>query len=236
MAMLDLHNTSQDWYASLAEAITTTDGTHIYLADPGSTGLTVPCWINIDSEIFRVTAVDTDNPSAGVDRLTVERGAGNSVGATHLVTAPVELLNNSLLFEEIHRVLYALKTFVKDATGQQDGIQRGGDGSQLEVTESDTPDMRVQVAPGSAVVSGEIVAITEATSTDTILAPTAPNSRIDLIQIDQYGDISVVTGTPSETPEAPSASTDCLSLATVEIGPGETTIEDADITDTRRYL
>ena len=65
----------------------TTDGTTIYVEHPYKfrAGTDVPCWVQIDDEVLKVTAVDLDTGA-----LSVERGVQGSVAATHELAVAVE--------------------------------------------------------------------------------------------------------------------------------------------------
>lgn len=111
--------------------------------------------------------------------------------------------------------------------------------------------MSVDVAAGAAWVAGDDDADAQptyrlrndATVNVTIEAADATNPRIDLVVARVYdsafagvsdtGTIEVVKGTAAGTPSAPSLPNNAIELAQVAVAASATTIEDADITDSR---
>jgi len=131
-------------------------------------------------------------------------------------------------------------------------------GGQLEVTENGTPDDTVLVAAGMGLVANSAYAagggnqryfVVRTTGTSvTIPANGSGNPRVDLIclKVDTgatpgvrgSGSSSavVVTGTAAASPTASAVPNDHLSLATVAVSSGFSTITDSDITDSRVQL
>ena len=124
----------------------------------------------------------------------------------------------------------------------------------LAVTQSGTPAMSVSVTAGVAYVQndeatdrGHYRIYNDAAVTKTIAAADPSNPRIDRViaQVRDATDISgadndwqiqVLTGTPAASPSAPALPNNAISLATVAVAAGATTIVNANITDTRTVL
>jgi hypothetical protein len=129
----------------------------------------------------------------------------------------------------------------------QTGVRRTND---LTVSQSGTPAMSVSIAAGWAVIVGDYttnmgayVAFNDATVTATITTADATNPRIDRVCLTVNDSaytgainnvaVNIVAGTPAGSPVAPSTPVNSISLATVAVGAGVTTIINANITDTR---
>lgn len=126
----------------------------------------------------------------------------------------------------------------------------GAGTTEMAVTQAGTPAMSVVVAAGWAWVLGSTSATqgmystyNDAAVTLTVTAANPTNPRIDLVCVTvrdaAYAGASndvilqVVAGTPAVSPSAPSLPASSLSLATVAVAAGVTTIVTANITDTR---
>jgi hypothetical protein len=133
------------------------------------------------------------------------------------------------------------------ASWSASGIARTND---LKVTQSGTPGMSVVVAAGWGIILGDYqinmgtyVAYNDADYTVAITGSNPTNPRIDRIVMtinDAYYSgstndvtIGVVTGTAAASPVAPATPTNSISLATIAVAAGATTIVNANITDTR---
>jgi hypothetical protein len=120
----------------------------------------------------------------------------------------------------------------------------------LAVTQNSPVGLSVRVASGWAAVVGTIqanmgtyVGYNDATATLSINAADPTNPRIDLVCLtvnDSYytgaldnAILQVVAGTPAGSPVAPTLPANSISLATVAVGAGATSITNANITDTR---
>lgn len=135
-------------------------------------------------------------------------------------------------------------------------VARGGVhpslGGELEVTENTSPDMNVRVASGIASIPGTENSVqgnyfvgNDATVTLSIAAADGTNPRIDLVVFnvrdsfysgaDDDAQLQVLTGTPASTPAEPTVPDNAIVLARVDVAAGETSIEDADITDRRHF-
>jgi len=123
-------------------------------------------------------------------------------------------------------------------------------GTILQVTAQTVPDATVKVAPGwTAIVGttqanmGTYVAYNDASTNLTITANSSGNPRIDRIVAtvnDSYYSgvtnnvtFTVVAGTPAVSPTAPATPANSISLATIAVANGFTTIVAGNITDTR---
>lgn len=129
----------------------------------------------------------------------------------------------------------------------QTGVRRTND---LAVSQSGTPAMSVSIAAGWAIIVGDYQAnmgaytvYNDAAATATITTADATNPRIDRVCLTVSDSsytgttntvaINVVAGTPAVSPTAPATPTNSISLATVAVAAGATTIVNANITDTR---
>lgn len=122
--------------------------------------------------------------------------------------------------------------------------------TSLQVTQSAVPGMSVSVAAGYAAIVGTTqsnmgvyTAYNDAATTATITTANPSNPRIDRVCLtvsDAYYTgalntvaINVVAGTPAGSPVAPATPANSISLATIAVGAGVTSILNANITDTR---
>ncbi|NDB57247.1 hypothetical protein EB001_02175 [bacterium] len=122
--------------------------------------------------------------------------------------------------------------------------------SSLAVTQNAPAGLSVLVASGWAAIVGTIQAnmgtytiYNDATTVLSITTANPTNPRIDLVcatvrdayYTGAFNDVilQVVAGTPAGSPVAPSLPANSISLATVAVGAGATSITNANITDTR---
>jgi hypothetical protein len=129
----------------------------------------------------------------------------------------------------------------------QTGVRRTND---LTVSQSGTPAMSVSIAAGWAIILGDYTSnmgaysvYNDAAVTGTITTADATNPRIDRICLTVSDSaytgstntvaVNVVAGTPAGSPVAPATPVNSISLATVAVAAGATTIVNANITDTR---
>jgi hypothetical protein len=122
--------------------------------------------------------------------------------------------------------------------------------SSLAVTQNSPAGMSVRVAAGWAAIigttqanMGAYVAYNDAQTTLTVTTANPTNPRIDLVCVtvrDAYytgafNDVifQVIAGTPAGSPVAPTLPANSISLATLAVGAGVTSITTANITDTR---
>lgn len=101
--------------------------------------------------------------------------------------------------------------------------------TDLEVTESSTPSMVLQVASGEAVIQG--ARYRYGYQTVTVTTAHATLERIDLVVADADGTIQVLAGTPGGAPA--SVASDQVLLATVTIPATDTAIGSSQIVDGR---
>jgi hypothetical protein len=126
-------------------------------------------------------------------------------------------------------------------------------GNKLQVTQTGAPSLAVIVKSGVAWIpgtesptQGAYGVINDADVTLSLTTAHATLPRIDRIvfkvEDSQYSgsnntsSLAVVTGTPAGSPAAPSTPANAISLATVMVVALDTTIVNADITDTRTYM
>jgi hypothetical protein len=122
--------------------------------------------------------------------------------------------------------------------------------TSLVVAQNSPPGMSVLVASGWAAIvgttqanMGTYVGYNDASTVLTVTTANPTNPRIDRVCMtvqDAYytGSLNdvimqVVAGTPSATPVAPALPANSISLATIAVGAGATSITTANITDTR---
>ena len=122
--------------------------------------------------------------------------------------------------------------------------------SSLAVAQAGTPAMAVQVAAGWGAIVGDFTTnmgvyqfYNDAATQLTVTTSNPSNPRIDRVVVtilDAYytGSSNTVTfqviaGTPAGSPVAPSVPQNSLSLATIAVAAGATSITNANITDTR---
>jgi hypothetical protein len=122
--------------------------------------------------------------------------------------------------------------------------------SSLAVSQNSPPGMSVLVAAGWAAIigttqanMGAYVAYNNAQDTLTVTTANPTNPRIDRVVVtvrDAYytgafNDVifQVIAGTPAGSPTAPATPANSISLATIAVGAGVTSILTANITDTR---
>jgi len=122
--------------------------------------------------------------------------------------------------------------------------------SSLAVTQAAVPAMAVQVAGGWGAVVGDFTTnmgvyqfFNDAATQLTVTTANPSNPRIDRVVVtilDAYYSGSsntvtfqVIAGTPAGSPTAPSTPQNSISLATIAVAAGATSITNANITDTR---
>jgi hypothetical protein len=122
--------------------------------------------------------------------------------------------------------------------------------SSLAVTQAGTPAMAVQVAAGWGAVVGDYTTnmgvyqfYNDAATQLTVTTSNPSNPRIDRVVVtilDAYYTgasntvtFQVIAGTPAGSPVAPSIPQNSISLATIAVAAGATSITNANITDTR---
>jgi len=122
--------------------------------------------------------------------------------------------------------------------------------TSLAVTQAATPAMAVQVAAGWGAIVGDYTTnmgvyqfYNDAATQLTVTTANPSNPRIDRVVVtilDAYYTGSsntvtfqVVAGTPAGSPTAPATPQNSISLATIAVAAGATSITNANITDTR---
>jgi len=212
------------WFASLNASVTIGAVSWV-LPSSGATNLGIPSLIHCESEIVKVTAVAVDTPSSGLDTLTVERAQDGTTATTHAANAYVGQFAYSGYHTEqnkrIDTCLYLLNSMFGGATG----ISRPPLDA-LHATAEGTPSMTVDIAPGGGVILGQPFA-TRVAAALTFTAP-GSNPRIDIIEVNQEGVVSAVTGTEAGSPSAPTATAGAVEIAKIHHTTAETSIKDAD--------
>jgi hypothetical protein len=240
MARVKPHKCTDNWLADL-DADMTAEETSCILSDSGSAGLEVPCMVNCEAEIMEVTQIEVDVPSVGKDTLTVVRGQWNTAGAIHLTGAVVQQLAYAGQVTELQDKIAALETMLMQMLGGAgDGIPGTSGYPELKVVAQSTPDMTVKVQAGAGLVDDQPACLETAFDTEAFVAPTV-NDRIDLVELDQDGEVMVKEGTEGSPPTPPSGDADTMTLAEVYLRSGMTCIKDTDdasngyITDKRTF-
>jgi hypothetical protein len=242
MAIVALHKVADDWYAELDTAMNDSV-TSVVLANSGATGSpSVPFYLDIDGEQMRCSAIATDTPSAGKDTLTVSRGENGTSAASHSAAATVAQNVYGKNFTELQDQINAISVLLTTQLANAEGVITSDLDTlpELKVTAQGTPDMTVNIAVGPCVVSGQITRLATATDTAAMTAPTG-DPRIDVVQINQSGTVSVVTGVENASPSAPAVDSNNIKLAEIYHRVGETVIKDTDdasngyITDSRTF-
>lgn len=122
--------------------------------------------------------------------------------------------------------------------------------SSMAVTPNSPAGMSVRVASGWAAIVGDeqanmgtYVAYNDASATLSVSTANPTNPRIDLVcatvrdayYSGAYNDVilQVITGTPAGSPVTPTLPDNSISLATIAVGAGATSITSGNITDTR---
>lgn len=104
----------------------------------------------------------------------------------------------------------------------------------LKVSEQDTPDMTAKVAAGACVIAGVLDGLEAETNTPTFVAPTT-NDVIAIVQ-GKDGALAIKYGTEAGSPSAPMVDAGYIKLAEVYLTPAHTTVQTADITDSREFV
>jgi hypothetical protein len=128
-------------------------------------------------------------------------------------------------------VLNRLATAEQDVAKRQ--VENNGYGVQtgLEVTASATPNMNVNVQPGTVYMpDGKRFAFTTATPI-TVSAADATNPRKDIVYVSSAGIISYLAGSPTATPAEPALPAGALHLYTIDLPAADTAIGQAQILD-----
>jgi hypothetical protein len=247
MAQLPFHGVTHNWFAQLNAAITSSDTSIVLKASGATAAPAVPFLAAIDTEGIRVTAVQVDTPSAGLDTLTATRGEMGTIAGAHLENDSIQNHIYTINLTETQHRLAAFERLFAAAYGDGEGVMAiDGTRTQLKVVAQGTPGMTVRVNAGSGIASGMPVSLSAYYDTTVIVAPTA-NPRIDVVEIGVnpktgISGILVVTGIEAGSPSAPSVTTGYYKLAEIYCRVGMTSIKDTDdstngyITDARRFL
>lgn len=146
--------------------------------------------------------------------------------------ARIECPNLTVAGLDINVYALAITSWLGSVTGvMPSAVSSAGD---LEVTEQGTPDMSVQIAVGAAVVSGKLDGLGLVTTSPTFEAPDA-NDVIAIVQL-KDGVVTLKYGTEAASPSAPSVDSGNIKLAEVLLTTAHTTVESADITDSRVFV
>lgn len=240
MAQRAVHMVADRWFAQLNATVNSSVTTWV-LKSSGATGLPVPSALqdvvlHCGTEKVLVTAIAEDTPSAGLDSLTVTRGYAGTTAASHAADAYV----GHFYYQEHHNDLASrlaqLEYFLWGQFGKTNGRLQSG----LYVQAEGTPSLTVEITAGGGFAVGQPVAL-RTTATKVFVAPIS-NPRIDVIQIDQEGNIEVKAGSENASPSAPSVDADALKLAEIYCRVGMTSIKNTDdatngyITNTENWL
>ncbi len=156
---------------------------------------------------------------------------GNQKAAAYAVNEHTTALN------EIYDVLF------QALASRTNGVFRkaGSANVYFLVQQTGTPGMSADILNGSAFAGDKPVFAATAGSTGTLVAPIT-NDRIDTIQLNQFGVLSVKTGAEDVSPVAPTIDANNIKLAEIYHRPATTQILDTDdstnsfITDSRTLI
>lgn len=226
MATLSMHQFNRLFSGTLDAAITDVQ-TSIVLSGLTTleTTVEVPFYARCDSEWMEVTAYAAATPTADKATLTVVRGAKGTTAASHAISAVVKHGLGKWEFEEHADRLYATERAFTDAISADGVVREAAASVALKAVAYGTPGASAYVNAGAAIVSGQPVQIAAQASVGPFSAPSG-NTRIDIVQIDQYGALSIKQGTLGGS--APSVDTACLLLAEVHLRSGNAVIKDTD--------
>lgn len=142
----------------------------------------------------------------------------------------------------IELALELVHFLLSQAWGGGNGVIRNAAADDLKVVANSVPDLFAKVRPGYAFISRFPYRLEAETATSEVTPPVS-NPRIDLVQARlATWDVSIVTGSESASPVAPSAQADCLALAKLYLRPGMTSIKNSDdgtngyIMDSRTFV
>ena len=102
------------------------------------------------------------------------------------------------------------------------------------VTNNDPVDNEINVAEGLVVINGLIVNVNEQNN-HVLPNADSSNDRYDIICVDNNGDITVITGTPSSTPVVPSLTSNACPIATVLRPANNNDVLDVNLWDGRYF-
>jgi len=106
----------------------------------------------------------------------------------------------------------------------------------LRPHEQTSPNMTVYVEAGTFIKSDGTGAVTYVGGSSPVFALPVGFSKIDLLTIDDNGNLGIEPGTPAGSPVPPTYPIDKQVLAEVTVNPGDSQILDAAIRDTRFFL
>lgn len=185
--------------------------------------LVLPYWVVFDEEQIEFTSIDT-----GADSATVVRGANGTTATTHIsgTIGRVEIVAKQII--EIQTDSTNVWAILHQTLGGADGVLRNAQVvTFLNVQANGVPDMEFDMLAGMAFVGAKGVNLTAVTESATLVAPSA-NPRIDVVEIDEFGVMYILTGTESGSPSAPSVTANRLGLAEIYHRVGSVHIDDVD--------
>lgn len=197
---------------------------------------TLPAFFVFDSEQVSISAVDT-----GTDIATLERGVNQTSPASHndLTVGHHRAIAGQI--NEIHEALAIIYGVMFQAAGGSDGVIENDNEDSLLVVAQSTPDMTVKFKAGVGFVSGKPIYDSADTDSSTLTAPTG-DPRIDTVQEDHYGTITILTGSEAGSPSAPDPESNNIKRAVIYHRVGSIHIDNDDdssnsyITDARVML
>lgn len=197
---------------------------------------TLPTFFVFDSEQVSISAVDT-----GTDIATLERGMNNTSPASHNDLAVGYHRAIAEQINEIHAALVIIYGAMFQSAGGTDGVIENDNEDSLLVVAQSTPNMTVKFKAGVGFVSGKPIYDSADTNSSTMTAPTG-NLRIDTVQEDHYGAITILTGSEAASPDAPDPESNNIKRAEIHHRVGSVHIDNVDdssnsyITDAREVL
>lgn len=229
MARVGTHNVADNWIGELVTTIDDSENSIVFTGAGASGEPTAPFKFTIDAEVFRCTVVAVDTPTAGRDTLTcpVRGGFDGTSASAHTALAVIEQPALASQIQELNNKMEAIEWLMAKMLGDNEGVQRTDSGTNLKVVAQSSPDMSLKYKAGAGIVSLQPVALVVDTDSANFFAPVG-NPRIDTVQIDQEGTVSVKTGSEAGSPSAPAVDSANLLLAWVHYVVGQVHIDNAD--------
>ena len=141
---------------------------------------------------------------------------------------PVASAKLNLWDDRIAAALEMAYVLINMTGGGADGVVAGLTAGDLEVTPAQPTGLTVVVQPGWAFISRMPYRLDEPFETAPVTPPVS-QPRMDLVQARLADwDVTIKSGTESDTPSAPAADADCMPLAHVYLRPGMTSIRATD--------
>jgi hypothetical protein len=230
------HDVCDNYRFTLSAALGST-GTTVTVADGEiaaavAKGLSIPFWLRVygATEQMEVTAWNSTGAT-----LTVSRAANGTSATSHSTGGAgntyLDVDFVAAQAREVNTHVDSIDKFLCAAHGGADGVLPSGNMFEVIAT-TGGPTMAVSVKAGLGFVNQRRVWL-DAQENSPAISATTGDSRIDVIQISQYSALSVLQGTHSGSPVAPTVTTGYMGLAQIQILSSTTGISSTGITDVR---